>query len=207
MKRTPTRMLAIGLGAGLIALTACGSDSNDSEPAATEVPVATDEMAEEEMAEEEMAEEEMAEEEAAATVVDVAIANDFTTLVAAVQAADLVDTLAGEGPFTVFAPTDEAFAALPAGALDALLLPENKDALSQILTYHVVSGDVMSTDLSSGMVPTVQGENVDVVVDGGVTVNGANVILADVKAGNGVVHVIDAVLIPPSVDVAALLAG
>jgi len=207
MKRTPTRMLAIGLGAGLIALTACGSDSNDSEPAATEAPVATDEMAEEEMAEEEMAEEEMAEEEAAATVVDVAIANDFTTLVAAVQAADLVDTLAGEGPFTVFAPTDEAFAALPAGALDALLLPENKDALSQILTYHVVSGDVMSTDLSSGMVPTVQGENVDVVVDGGVTVNGANVILADVKAGNGVVHVIDAVLIPPSVDVAALLAG
>ncbi len=199
MKRTPLKIMAIGLGAGLIALSACGSDSNEpaaTEPAATE-PAATtaDEMADDEMAEE------------AGTVVDVAVANGFTTLVAAVQAAGLVDTLNGPGPFTVFAPTDEAFAALPDGALDALLLPENQAVLAQILTYHVVPGTVLSTDLASGAVATVQGEDVEVAVDGGVTVNGATVVLADVTASNGVVHVIDAVLIPPSVDVAALLAG
>jgi uncharacterized surface protein with fasciclin (FAS1) repeats len=139
------------------------------------------------------------------TVIDVAVANDFTTLVAAVEAAGLVETLSGEGPFTVFAPTNEAFAALPDGLLDALLLPENKDALTEILTYHVVSGKVLSTDLSSGEVATVQGEDVTVVVDDGVTVEGANVVVADVEAGNGVVHVIDAVIVPPSIDAAALL--
>ena len=113
--------------------------------------------------------------------------------------------MSSEGPFTVFAPTDEAFAALPDGLLDALLLPENKDALTEILTYHVVSGKVLSTDLSSGEVTTVQGEDVTIVVDDGVTVEGANVVVADVEAGNGVVHVIDAVIVPPSIDAAALL--
>jgi len=196
MKTTPTRLLAAGLGAAIIALSACGSDSN--EPAATEAPATiADEMADDEMAADEVG-----------TIVDVAVANgSFGTLVAAVTAADLAGTLSGPGPFTVFAPTDEAFAALPAGLVEALLLPENKDALTQILTYHVVSGAVMSTDLASGDVPTVQGENVAVVVDNGVTVNGVNVVAADVEASNGVIHVIDAVLVPPTVDVAALLAG
>jgi uncharacterized surface protein with fasciclin (FAS1) repeats len=131
-------------------------------------------------------------------IVDTAIgAGSFTTLVAAVQAAGLVDTLKGEGPFTVFAPTDEAFAALPEGTVATLLLPENKDQLIAILTYHVVSGKVMSGDLSNGMTAaTVQGGDVKIMTESGVTVNGANVVTADIKASNGVIHVIDAVILP-----------
>jgi uncharacterized surface protein with fasciclin (FAS1) repeats len=131
-------------------------------------------------------------------IVDTAVsAGSFTTLVAAVQAAGLVDTLKGEGPFTVFAPTDEAFAALPAGTVEDLLKPENKDKLVSILTYHVVSGKVMSTDLTEGMMaPTVQGGEVTITLDGGAKVNGANVTTADIEASNGVIHVIDTVLIP-----------
>ena len=139
------------------------------------------------------------------TIVEVAAANeDFETLVAAVTAAGLAETLSGEGPFTVFAPTDEAFDALPEGVLDALLLPENKDALTSILTYHVVSGEVMAADVTAGDVPTVEGSTIAITTDGGVKVNEANVIATDVDASNGVIHVIDAVLVPPTVDVAAL---
>lgn len=131
-------------------------------------------------------------------IVDTAVnAGSFGTLVAAVQAAGLVDTLKGEGPFTVFAPTDEAFAALPEGTVENLLKPENKDALTAILTYHVVSGKVMSGDLSNNMMATtVQGGDLTIITEGGVTVNGANVVAADVVASNGVIHVIDAVLLP-----------
>jgi uncharacterized surface protein with fasciclin (FAS1) repeats len=143
----------------------------------------------------------------AGTVVDIASTTDgFGTLVTAVSAADLVDTLNGEGPFTVFAPTDEAFAALPAGVLDALLLPENKDVLVKILTYHVVSGDVRAADVTDGDVATVEGQTVTLSTADGVTVNGARVIQADVVASNGVIHAIDAVILPPDVDPAALLA-
>ena len=133
-----------------------------------------------------------------ADIVDTAVAaGSFGTLVAAVQAAGLVDTLKGEGPFTVFAPTDEAFAALPKGTVESLLQPENKDQLVSILTYHVVPGKVMSTDLSDGMTATtVQGSDVTIGTTGGVTVNGANVVAADVAASNGVIHVIDAVILP-----------
>ena len=133
-----------------------------------------------------------------ADIVDTAVAaGSFGTLVAAVQAAGLVDTLKGEGPFTVFAPTDEAFAALPKGTVDTLLQPENKDQLVAVLTYHVVPGKVMSTDLSDGMTATtVQGSDVTIGTEGGVTVNGANVVAADVTASNGVIHVIDAVILP-----------
>lgn len=131
-------------------------------------------------------------------IVDTAIeAGSFTTLVAAVQAAGLVDTLKGEGPFTVFAPTDEAFAALPEGTVANLLLPENKDQLIAILTYHVVAGKVMSGDLNNGMTAaTVQGGDVTIMTENGVTVNGANVVSADIEASNGVIHVIDAVILP-----------
>ena len=102
-----------------------------------------------------------------------------------------------EGPFTVFAPTDEAFAALPAGTVETLLKPENKAQLIAILTYHVVSGKVMSGDLSNGMTaPTVQGSDITIMTEGGVTVNGANVVSADIETSNGVIHVIDAVIIP-----------
>ena len=136
------------------------------------------------------------------TIVDVAVANgSFKTLVAALTAADLVTTLSGAGPFTVFAPTDAAFAALPAGVLDALLMPENKATLVKILTYHVVPGMVMAADIMDGDVATVEGQNVKLSTMGGVTVNGAKVVTADVAASNGVIHVIDAVILPPGVDV------
>lgn len=131
-------------------------------------------------------------------IVDTAVgAGTFGTLVAAVQAAGLVDTLKGEGPFTVFAPTDDAFAALPEGTVEDLLKPENKEKLTAILTYHVVPGKVMSGDLSDGMMATtVQGGDVKIMTEGGVSVNGANVTAADIEASNGVIHVIDAVIIP-----------
>jgi uncharacterized surface protein with fasciclin (FAS1) repeats len=134
-------------------------------------------------------------------IVDVAAgAGSFTTLVAAVQAAGLVDALKGDGPLTVFAPTDEAFAALPEGTLDSLLKPENVEQLKAILLYHVVSGKVMSSDLKGTVnAETLQGDSVEIVASSsGVTVNGANVVSADVAASNGVIHVIDAVILPPA---------
>jgi uncharacterized surface protein with fasciclin (FAS1) repeats len=132
-----------------------------------------------------------------ADIVDTAIAaGNFTTLVAAVEAAGLVETLKGEGPFTVFAPTDEAFAALPEGTVEGLLA--DPEALAAILTYHVVPGAVMSTDLSDGMTATtVNGADITIGTEGGVTVNDANVVTADIEASNGVIHVIDAVILPP----------
>ena len=131
-------------------------------------------------------------------IVDVAVnAGTFNTLVAAVGAAELVETLQSEGPFTVFAPTDEAFAALPEGTVESLLLPENKDQLIAVLTYHVISGKVMSTDLQDDMMAaTVQGSSVTIDLDNGVMVDGANVVAADIEATNGVIHVIDAVILP-----------
>ena len=128
-------------------------------------------------------------------IVDVAVeAGTFNTLVAAVKAADLVATLKGDGPFTVFAPTDEAFAKLPAGTIDNLLKPENKDMLVSILTYHVVSGKVMSSDLlSTSSAKTVNGQMAPI----GLRVGEANVVAADIPAANGVIHVIDTVLLPP----------
>ena len=134
-------------------------------------------------------------------IVDLAVGTEtLSTLVAAVKAGGLVETLKGEGPFTVFAPTNDAFAALPEGTLEELLKPENKEKLVAILTYHVVPGKVMSTDLSDGQeAATVQGEKVKVSIsDAGVTISGANVSAADIKASNGVVHVIDKVILPPS---------
>jgi uncharacterized surface protein with fasciclin (FAS1) repeats len=131
-------------------------------------------------------------------IVDTAVeAGSFGTLVAAVQAAGLVDTLKSEGPFTVFAPTDDAFAALPEGTVEELLKPENKDKLTSILTYHVVPGKVMSGDLSNNMMAaTAQGGEVTIMTEGGVTVDGANVVQADIETSNGVIHVIDAVIMP-----------
>ena len=133
-------------------------------------------------------------------IVDTAAADGrFTTLVAAVQAAGLVDTLKGEGPFTVFAPTDEAFAKLPAGTIDTLLMPENKQKLVDILTYHVVPGKVMAADVVKlDQAETVLGKPVNIqVMDGKVYVNDAQVILTDIETSNGVIHVIDSVLLPP----------
>lgn len=132
-------------------------------------------------------------------IVETAVSNgSFKTLVAAVVAADLVATLSGPGPFTVFAPVDAAFAALPAGTVESLVQPENKGTLAGILTYHVVAGKVLSTDLSNGMkAKTVNGGEITITIaDGKVKVNGAQVVLADVATSNGVIHVIDGVLLP-----------
>jgi uncharacterized surface protein with fasciclin (FAS1) repeats len=128
-------------------------------------------------------------------IVDVAVkAGSFNTLVAAVKAAGLVDTLKGTGPFTVFAPTDEAFAKIPKATLDGLL--KDKAALSKILTYHVVSGKVMAADVKPGKVKTVNGQELTVKTDGGVMVDSAKVTATDVVASNGVIHVIDTVMLP-----------
>jgi uncharacterized surface protein with fasciclin (FAS1) repeats len=178
------KLVALALVAS-IAFTACGSDSATTEEAMTE--------------------ESVVETAAAGDIVAVATATEgFSTLVAALTAAGLVETLQGEGPFTVFAPTDAAFAALPEGLLEKLLLPENKAVLVSILTYHVVAGMVMSADIMAGDVPTVEGSNVKLETSYGVKVNSATVTAADVAASNGVIHVIDAVLVPPTVDLAAL---
>ena len=137
---------------------------------------------------------------ASKNIVETAAANeDFSTLVAALQAADLVDTLNGDGPFTVFAPTNAAFDALPEGAVEDLLKPENKDQLTAVLTYHVVPGKIKSGDIANGTtaVATVQGSDVDVTKSAsGVSVDGASVVKADIKTTNGIIHVIDKVIMP-----------
>ena len=176
-----------GIAVALVMLSACGSDGSSEETVVEETVAEATEMTE------------------AGDIVAVASSTDgFSTLVAALTAGGLVETLQGEGPFTVFAPTDEAFAALPAGLLDKLLLPENKDVLVAILTYHVVAGMVMSADIMAGDVPTVEGSSVKLDTGYGVKVNGATVTTADVAASNGVIHVIDAVIVPPTVDLASL---
>ena len=188
MKKLLAPLAIIGL------LVSCGSD--DSDVATTEAP-ATEAPTTEAPTTEAPAE--------AQDIVAIASGNeDFSTLVAAVAAAGLVEVLQGEGPFTVFAPTNDAFAALPAGLVDKLLLEENKDVLVKILTYHVVSGAVLAADVTAGEVPSVEGQNITVTTEGGVMVNNANVIATDIIASNGVIHVIDAVILPPDVDPSAL---
>jgi uncharacterized surface protein with fasciclin (FAS1) repeats len=182
----------VAVGALALGAAACGDDDDAApeEPstATTDTPAESGGSAAEEPA----------------TVVDVAASNDdFSTLVTAVEAAGLAETLNGDGPYTVFAPVNDAFAALPAGTLDTLLLPENEDQLAGVLTYHVVPQEAMSSDLRDGMtITTVQGQPLTVgVSDAGVTLtdasgNTVSVVQADIEAGNGVVHVIDGVLLP-----------
>jgi uncharacterized surface protein with fasciclin (FAS1) repeats len=187
------KLAAAGSLAAVLFLAGCGG--GDDEAASTTTPAASPTA-------EASAEAPM---EEAGTIVEVAAGNpDFSTLVAAVEAAGLAETRSGEGPFTVFAPTNAAFEALPEGVLDALLLPENKDALTSILTYHVLPAEVMAADVTAGDVATVEGSTIAITTDGGVKVNDANVTATDVDASNGVIHVIDAVIVPPTVDVAAL---
>ena len=197
------KIAAAGSVAALLFLSGCAGASDEMTPEASTAETTSASMAPSESMSETMSEAPM---EEPGTIVDVSAGNpDFETLVAAVTAADLVETLSGDGPFTVFAPTDDAFDALPEGLLDALLLPENKDALTSILTYHVVSGEVMAADVTAGDVATVEGSTIAITTDGGVMVNEANVVTTDVDASNGVIHVIDAVVVPPTVDVNAVL--
>jgi len=193
------KALLSGIAVVALALSGCAAGTEE---------VADDVEVEEVVVEEtETVEEEVVVEEGPGTIVDVAVgAGTFTTLVAAIEAAGLVDTLSGDGHFTVFAPNDEAFASLPDGLLEALLLEENLEILQQILTYHVVAGAVFSADVTTGDVATVETSTIAVEVsDAGVTVNGANVIAVDIEASNGVIHVIDQVLVPAGLDVAALI--
>lgn len=173
---------------------ACESNTTNNEGGEEETTM------EENMDNQEQAEETAASEDMQKDIVALAMDTEaLSTLVTAVKAGDLVETLQGEGPFTVFAPTNEAFAALPEGTLEDLLKPENKDQLVSILTYHVVPGKIMSSDLSDGQTaPTVNGKEIEVSIGEGVMINGANVAMADVEASNGVVHVIDKVILPPS---------
>ncbi len=172
--------IALALSIGLFA---CGGESGES-------TVDTEPSSGSEVSE--------APEAAAADIVDTAVAaGSFSTLAAALQAAGLVDTLKGEGPFTVFAPTDEAFAALPEGTVENLLLPENRDQLVAVLTYHVVSGDVRAADVAGlTEATTVQGGTLAIDTSNGVQINDANVTQADIVCSNGVIHVIDKVLLP-----------
>lgn len=180
-------MLSLLAVAGLI-LAACASTTPEPTAQPTAAPEPTEQPAEEPM-----------EEPQAQTIVDIAVADGrFTTLVAALQAAELVDTLAGEGPFTVFAPTDEAFAALPEGTLEALLA--DVPQLTDILLYHVVDGKVLAAEVAEiDMATTLQGGSLDFVLNGGlVQIGEAQIILTDIEASNGVIHVIDGVLLPPT---------
>lgn len=180
MKLMKTALALSVMAVLLVAATGCG---DDDEPATSAGAEATAAMGSED-------------------VVAVASGDEqFSTLVSAIEAAGLVETLQGEGPFTVFAPTNEAFDALPEGTLDDLLKPENKDQLTDILTYHVVPGKIMSADLQDGQeVETVQGEKLTIKLGDSVTVDGvgssATVTAPDIEASNGVIHVIDAVLLP-----------
>ncbi len=177
------RWIVLMAAVASLSLVAAACGGSDPEPVASESPAAT--------------------ETSTKTITDVVASNpDFSTLLAAVQAAGLGETLAGEGPYTVFAPTDEAFAALPEGTLDSLLQPKNKEQLTGILTYHVVDGKVMAADVQPGDVTTLNGGSFAVSVeDGNVVLTDASggtaqVVQTDVPASNGVIHVIDAVLLP-----------
>ncbi len=196
----------IGLGA-VFALAACGTPEDTATDTAPGDPTATepDMPAEDPTAtESDMPAEDSSAATSGNTVVDVAASDDsFSTLVQAVEAAGLAEPLATGGPFTIFAPTNEAFEALPDGTLETLLQPENQDLLAQVLTYHVVPQEVMAADVTTGEVPTVAGPSISVVVDeasGEVMVNEAMVTQTDIQADNGVIHAIDQVILPPGLE-------
>lgn len=183
-------------GLGLTATLGACSAGADSTSTTTNSPIAG-------APQSPMAESPMTSQDSATATIDQVVANNssFSTLNAALKAADLGTTLSGTGPYTVFAPTNEAFAALPPGTLDQLLLPENKATLQQVLTYHVVAGAVTSADITPGDVNTVGGAPVSISTNGGeVTVGNAKVVEADITAGNGVIHAIDTVLLPPDMQ-------
>ena len=178
----------------VIALAACSSTTSSSPSSSPASPSAS-------------ASASMPSSPASATGDIVAVASgnaSTTTLVTALEAAGLVTTLEGPGPYTVFAPTNDAFAALPPGVLDKLVQPANKEALTKILTYHVVPGSVMAADIKDGPVTTVEGQAVTLSTANGVTVNGAKVTTPDMPATNGVIHPIDTLLLPPGFDPATL---
>lgn len=195
MRSTKFRLAMAGVAtASALALAACGSSSSSESSATPSTAMSST-----------MASPSASDAASAQDIVGVASANPTTTtLVTALDAAGLVEALQAPGPFTVFAPTDDAFAALPAGVLDKLVQPQNKDALTKILTYHVVQGEVPSSAVKDGEVPTLEGQSITLSTADGVTVNGAKVTTPDVEASNGVIHLINQVLLPPGFDPATL---
>jgi uncharacterized surface protein with fasciclin (FAS1) repeats len=204
---TSRARLAVLLPVAALVITAaaCGSDDdNAADTTAAEAPAAEAPGTEAPTTEAPMTEAAGTDAAATGTIVDVAASNpDFSTLVEAVQAAGLAETLSGDGPFTVFAPTNDAFAAVPADVLQKLLA--DQEALTKVLTYHVLPGQVMAADVAPGEVTTVEGSPASITADGGtLKIDDATIVATDVAASNGVIHVIDAVLIPPTVDPTAL---
>ena len=197
--RTRARLAFLAPVTAALLLAACGSDSNDSSTTtaapANQASVASGPIASSTPS---------SAATATGTIVDVAAGNpDFTTLVTAVKAAGLAETLSGPGPFTVFAPTNEAFAKVPKDVLDKLLA--NKEALTKVLTYHVLAGAVKAADVMPGDVTSVEGSPVTIADAGGkLKINDASIVATDVMASNGVIHVIDSVILPPDLDVSAL---
>ncbi|CAB4561833.1 unannotated protein [freshwater metagenome] len=193
------KKIAVIAAASLMVLAACGSDDNSSDTTdttANSTPAAEVEYTPKDAA------------DAGTIFVEIASSNEqFGTLFAAVAVAGLGETLGSEGPFTLFAPTKAAFDALPQGLLTKLLLPANKAVLAEILAYHVVAGKILAADVAAGDVATVQGENVTIDTTDGVKINTATVTQTDFPATNGVIHMINEVLVPPSIDVAAFLAS
>ncbi|NJL37317.1 MAG: fasciclin domain-containing protein [Leptolyngbyaceae cyanobacterium RM2_2_4] len=189
----------VGLSSAVI-LSACNQPTDTAEVEPAETPATTTEVpapAEDPTAEAPTAGE-------GETVADLAASDEsFSTLATAIEAAGLTETLSGEGPFTVFAPTNEAFEALPEGTLEQLLLPENQDILTQVLTYHVVPDELPASEITAGEVTTVEGTPITVEVDeaaGGVMVNNAMVVQPDIQASNGVIHAVDQVILPPGAE-------
>jgi uncharacterized surface protein with fasciclin (FAS1) repeats len=189
----------VGLSSVLV-LSACNQPTDTAEVESTEPPATTTEVPE--PAEDPTAAEPTAGE--GETVADLAASDEsFSTLASAIEAAGLTETLSGEGPYTVFAPTNEAFEALPEGTLEQLLLPENQDVLTQVLTYHVVPEELPASEITAGEVETVEGTPITVEVDetaGGVMVNNAMVVQPDIQASNGVIHAVDQVILPPGAE-------
>ena len=178
------QLAAIAIAASMV-LVGCGSDSASDQPIVDETEVVVDNSSD--------------------NLLAIAQGNpDLSTFVTALQASDLVINLEGDRILTVFAPTNDAFAALPAGLLDKLLLPENKDLLVRILTYHLVQGGLLSVDVVPGEIGSSEGTTLTLDTANGVTVNGASVVQADLEASNGVIHVIDEVLVPASLDLSGL---
>jgi uncharacterized surface protein with fasciclin (FAS1) repeats len=201
MPSRPLRWTIAVLAAGALVLAACGDDDSDESSTATTAASTATTAADDTGTTDMMADE---------TIVEIAAGNeDFSTLVAAVTAAGLAETLSGDGPYTVFAPTNEAFAKVPEATLNALLEPANQETLAKILTYHVIAAEVLSTDVEPGTVTTVEGSDLTIEVDGESVVlidgkgNRVNVTAVDIEGSNGVIHVIDGVLIPADVTLPA----
>lgn len=198
--------------ASVVFFTACGADDSGSSdapmasmPAETSVPVPDDSVATDDSVASEFPEMEYGSSEAWGNIVEVARDSEgLAILMEAVASAGLTSTLEGEGPLTLFAPTDQAFNSLPEGVLAKLLLPENLEVLVEVLSYHLVSGSLLTTDLADGSVSTVEGGAIEVLTTPRITLNGGVIRIADIAATNGVVHIIETVLLPPDFDPSSL---